>query len=170
MKIFVAATEFCRRNKSHIYIFLRLVAATKFCHTDKHFHTEKVSNTYEAICRCEVLLHLVARPVHTEWSVANLSHSVFTPTSFSGSFPTQPPEREMGRVWEEPGNEVENTLESVKDPTCLLALDAMLEMDCHYFKFNYCFEKLWCFRFLLRKLLIKVLLEFLVWKRRTEDT
>ena len=27
--------------------------------------------------------------------------------------PTRPPEREMGRVGEDPGNEVENTLESV---------------------------------------------------------
>ena len=85
VKIFVAATEFCRPNKSHNVFFLRLVAATKFCRRDKDF--KKVSSTHEAICRSDIWVQLVARPVHTEWSVANLSHSVFTSSSFSYSAP-----------------------------------------------------------------------------------
>lgn len=46
----------------------------------------------------------------------------------------------------------------------------MLEMDCKYFKIKSCFQKFACFRFLLRKSLINVLLAFLVWKKRTGDT
>ena len=45
-----------------------------------------------------------------------------------------------------------------------------LEMDCNYFKIHSCFQKFSCFRFLLRKSLINVLLQFQVWKERTEDT
>ena len=56
--------------------------------------SQKFSGTNEAICRRDGLLQLVVRPAHTEWSVANLSHGVFTPTSFSGSSPTRPPGRE----------------------------------------------------------------------------
>ena len=67
------------------FFFLRLVAATKFCRRDKDF--KKVSSTHEAICRSDIWVQLVARPVHTEWSVANLSHSVFTSSSFSYSAP-----------------------------------------------------------------------------------
>ena len=62
--------------------FLRHVAGSKFCRRDKNFH-KKFSCTHEAICRRDVLLQLVVRPVYTEWSVANLSHSVFTSSSFS---------------------------------------------------------------------------------------
>ena len=48
---------------------------------------QKVSSTHEAICRSDIWVQLVARPVHTEWSIANLSHSVFTSSSFSYSAP-----------------------------------------------------------------------------------
>ena len=65
--------------------FLRLVAATKLFRRDKDF--KKVSSTHDAICRSDIWVQLVARPVHTEWSVANLSHSVFTSSSFSYSAP-----------------------------------------------------------------------------------
>ena len=86
VKIFVAAKEFCRRNKSHKFSliwFLRLVAVTKFCCEDKDFHKTSVHTKrfVAATCRLTVLLQLVARPVHMEWSVTatcccNLSPSV----------------------------------------------------------------------------------------------
>ena len=56
MKIFVSATEFCRRDKSHkfcLFDFLQHVAATKFCCRDKDFH-KIFSSTLEAICRRDV--------------------------------------------------------------------------------------------------------------------
>ena len=69
---FVAATS---RTNSVWFDFLRLVAVVKFCCGDKF--SQKFSSTHEAICRCDVsltvLLQLVARPVHMEWSVAATS-------------------------------------------------------------------------------------------------
>ena len=83
VKIFASATS---RTTSVWHDFLRLVAATKFCCGDNDFQ-KKLSSTHEAICRLTVLLQLVARPVHMEWSVAatsccnvcNLSPSVYRP-------------------------------------------------------------------------------------------
>ena len=66
VKIFVSATEFYRRNTSQkikSYRILRLIAATKFCCR----HTKRF---VAAMCRRNVLLQLVARPVHTDWYVA----------------------------------------------------------------------------------------------------
>ena len=90
VKIFVAATEFVAatsRTDSVWFDFLRLVAATKFCCGDKDFHKNSPVHTKRfvaATCRLTLLLQLVARPVHTEWSVAatrcsNLSPSVYRP-------------------------------------------------------------------------------------------
>ena len=82
-KNFVAATS---RTNSAWFDFLRLVAATKFCCGDKDFHKTSVHTKrfVAATCRRTVLLQLVARPVHMEWSVAatcccNLSPSVYRP-------------------------------------------------------------------------------------------
>ena len=81
---FVAATS---RTNSVWLDFLRLIAATKFCCGDKDFHKNSPVHTKRfvvATCRLTVLLQLVARPVHMEWSVAatsccNLSPSVYRP-------------------------------------------------------------------------------------------
>ena len=57
VKIFVAATEFCCRNKSQRFDFLRLVAATKFCCGDKDFHKNSPVHTKRfvaATCRLTV--------------------------------------------------------------------------------------------------------------------
>ena len=67
---FVAATS---RTDSVWFDFLRLVAATKFCCGDKDFHKNSPVHTKRfvaATCRLTLLLQLVARPVHMEWSVA----------------------------------------------------------------------------------------------------
>ena len=77
----VAATS---RTNSVWLDFLPLVAATKFCFGDKDFHKNSPVHTklfVAATCRLTLLLQLVARPVHMEWSVAatcccNLSPSV----------------------------------------------------------------------------------------------
>ena len=81
---FVAATSHRKSNQTK---FVRLVAATKFCCSDKDFH--KISPGHKrrfvaAMCRRDMLLLLVAGPVHTEWSVVatcccNLSPSVHRP-------------------------------------------------------------------------------------------
>ena len=81
---FVAATS---RTDSVWFDFLRLVAATKFRCGDKDFHKDSPVHTERfvaATCRLTVLLQLVARSVHMEWSVAatcccNLSPSVYRP-------------------------------------------------------------------------------------------
>ena len=90
VKIFVAATEFVAatsRTDSVWFDFLRLVAATKLCCGDKDFHKNSPVHTKRfvaATCRLTLLLQLVARSVHTEWSVtatccSNLSPSVYRP-------------------------------------------------------------------------------------------
>ena len=90
VKIFVAATEFVAatsRTDSVWFDFLRLVAATKFCCGDKDFHKNSPVHTKRfvaATCRLTLLLQLVARPVHMEWSFAatcccNFSPSVYWP-------------------------------------------------------------------------------------------
>ena len=67
---FVAATCCKKSNQTE---FVRLVAATKFCCRDKDFykispvHTKRFVAT---MCRRDILLQLVAEPVHTKWSVA----------------------------------------------------------------------------------------------------
>ena len=81
VKIFLAATKFCRRNKSHNFFFFATCYSDKILSQRQRF-SQKVSSTHEAICRSNVWVQLVARPVHTEWSVANLSHSVLTSSSF----------------------------------------------------------------------------------------
>ena len=62
VKIFVAATEFCRLKKSHKFKS-DLIFAT--CCSDKILlqrqrFSQKFSSTHEAICRCDVSPHLVA--------------------------------------------------------------------------------------------------------------
>ena len=64
VKIFVAAAEFCRRK-----FFLRLVAAKNFCCGDKDFHKNSPPHTKRFVAatrRSDMLLQLVARPVHME--------------------------------------------------------------------------------------------------------
>ena len=86
---------FCNRSLSQQHVakksnqteFVRLVAATKFCCRDKDFHKISPGHTKRfvtAMCRRNMLLQLVAGPVHTEWSVAaicccNLSPIVYRP-------------------------------------------------------------------------------------------
>ena len=83
---FVAATCPRTTKKSNQTEFVRLVAATKSCCRKKDFfHKNSPVHTKRfvaAMCRRNVLLQLVARLVHTEWSVAetcccNLPPSVF---------------------------------------------------------------------------------------------
>ena len=62
MKMFVSATEFCRCNKSQKNIYVRLVAATKFCCSDKDFHKRSPVHTKRflaAKCRRDMLLQLL---------------------------------------------------------------------------------------------------------------
>ena len=74
VKIFVAATEFCRRNKSHRFSLIWFFAT---CCSDKILlrrqrFSQKFSSTHEAICRCDVSPHLVAatsRPTCTHWVI-----------------------------------------------------------------------------------------------------
>ena len=67
MKIFVFLTEFCRCNKSQTSNqteFVRLVATTKFCCSEKDFHKNPPVRTKRfvaATCRRGMLLHLVAQ-------------------------------------------------------------------------------------------------------------
>ena len=83
-KIVVSAKGFCHCNKSHIFDFLQLVAATKCCCGDKDLHKNSPKHTKQfvtATSRHNLLLQLVAQPVHKEWPVAatcccNLSPSV----------------------------------------------------------------------------------------------
>ena len=42
----------------------------KKIHLQRQRFSQKFSRTHEAICRCDVLLQLVAQLVHTEWSIA----------------------------------------------------------------------------------------------------
>ena len=94
---FVAAT--CCKNSNQTE-FVRLFAATKFSCSDKDFH--KISPVHKkrfvaAMCRRDMLLQLVAGPVHTEWSVVatcccNLSSGVHRPLKLVRN------EREVGRV------------------------------------------------------------------------
>ena len=87
VKIFaVSATEFCRGNMSaHNWIIksdricANPVAEKKIFHKNSPVHTKRF---VAAMCRRNVLLQLVARLLHTEWSVAetcccNLSPGVF---------------------------------------------------------------------------------------------
>ena len=63
---FVAATS---RKKSNQTEFVRLVAATKLCCRDKHFHKNSPTHTkgfVAATCRRNVLLQVGAGPVHME--------------------------------------------------------------------------------------------------------
>ena len=63
---FVAATCCKKSNQTE---FVRLVAATKFCCRDKDFHKISAVHTKRfvaAMCRRNMLLQLVAGPVHTE--------------------------------------------------------------------------------------------------------
>ena len=67
---FVAATCCKKSNQTE---FVPLVAATKFSCRDKDFHQISPVHTrlfVAAMCRRNMLLQLVAGPVHTEWSVA----------------------------------------------------------------------------------------------------
>ena len=81
---FVAATCCKKSNQTES---VRLVAVTKFCCRDKDFHKISAVHTKRfvaAMCRRNMLLQLVAGPVHTEWSVAatfccNLSPSAYRP-------------------------------------------------------------------------------------------
>ena len=81
------------RTDSVWFDFLQLVAATKFCCGDKNFHKNSPVHTKRfvaATCRLTLLLQLVARPVHMEWSVAatccsKLSPSVYRPLVVSAS-------------------------------------------------------------------------------------
>ena len=85
VKIFVSATEFYRRNMSQKIKSDRIFATycgDKILLRRQRF-SQKFSSTHGAICRRNVLLQLVARPVHTEWSVAstcccNLSPDLYT--------------------------------------------------------------------------------------------
>ena len=89
---FVAATS---RTDSVWFDFLRLVAATKFLCGDKDFHKDSPVHTERfvaATCRLTVLLQLVARSVHMEWSVAatcccNLSPSAYRPLGYVHTIP-----------------------------------------------------------------------------------
>ena len=54
--------------------------------------------------KIKLMVHYVLCLLRSEAEIVCLHH----PLS-----PTRPPEREMGRVGEDPGNEVENALESV---------------------------------------------------------
>ena len=90
VKIFVAATEFCRHNKSHRFSLIWFFAtcrSDKIWCRDKDFHKNSPVHTkwfVAATCHLTLLLQLDARPVHMEWSVAatccnNLSPSVYWP-------------------------------------------------------------------------------------------
>ena len=76
-KMFVAATEFCRRNKSHRFSliwFFATYCSDKVLSRRQRF-SQKFSSTHEAICRCDVSPHLVAATSHPTcvqmgWSVA----------------------------------------------------------------------------------------------------
>ena len=62
VKIFVAATEFCRLNKSHNFSLIWFFAT---CCSDKILLrrqrvSQKFSNTHEVICRCDVSPQRVA--------------------------------------------------------------------------------------------------------------
>ena len=66
VKIFVAATEFCRHNKSHRFSLIWFFAT---CCRDKILSrrlrfSQKFSSTHEAICHCDVSSHLVAANSH----------------------------------------------------------------------------------------------------------
>ena len=75
VKIFISATEFCRcKMSAHQKIKSDRICAT--CRGDKillqkerFFHKNSPGFVF-AMCRRNVLLELVARLVHTEWSVA----------------------------------------------------------------------------------------------------
>ena len=108
MKIFVAATEFCRPNKSHNVFFLcdllqrqNSVAETKILKRSPAHTKRFVAATYG--CNWSPDLYTLS-DLSPTCRIVCLRH----PLS-----PTRPPEREMGRVGEDPGTEVENTLESV---------------------------------------------------------
>ena len=62
VKIFVAATEFCRHNKSHrfslIWFFCDLSQRQNLMQRQRF--SQKFSSTHEVICCCEVSPHLVA--------------------------------------------------------------------------------------------------------------
>ena len=91
VKIFVSATEFCRRDKSHKFCPIWFFAT---CCCDKILLqrerlSQKLSSTHGAICRCDVSPQHVAATsrrtcTDTGWSVAatcfcNLSASVYRP-------------------------------------------------------------------------------------------
>ena len=67
VKILVAATEFCRSNKSHRFSliwFFATCCSNKILSRRQRF-SQKFSSTHEAICRCgDVLPHLVAATSH----------------------------------------------------------------------------------------------------------
>ena len=71
---FVCTGEFCEnlcRCNRILWpqIFLRLVAAKKFCCGDRDFHKNSPPHTKRfvaATCRRDMLLQLVARPLHME--------------------------------------------------------------------------------------------------------
>ena len=67
VKIFVSATEFCRRDKSHKFCPIWFFAT---CCCDKILLqrerlSQKLSSTHGAMCRRNMLLQLVAGPVQT---------------------------------------------------------------------------------------------------------
>ena len=148
VKIFVAATEFCRSNKSHNFFFATC-CSDKILLQRQRF-SQKVSSTHEAISRSNIWVQLVARPVHTEWSVANLSHSVFTSSSFSYSAPgaRDGPGRRGPWEWGRKHTRVSliktnnNCPEKFKITIILQVLYVFwrlvtrLEMDCNYFEFG----------------------------------
>ena len=66
-KIFVSATEFCRCNKSQKKKIVRLVAATKFCCSQKDFHKRSPVHTKRFVAaksRRHMLLQLLSRSVY----------------------------------------------------------------------------------------------------------
>ena len=66
VKIFVSATKFCRRNKSHKFCLI-LFFATCCCNKillQRHRFSQKLSSTHKAICRCDVSSRHVAATSH----------------------------------------------------------------------------------------------------------
>ena len=65
VKIFVSATEFCRRDKSHKFcLILQHVAATKFCRRDNDFHKNSQVHTKRFVACCCNLSPSVYRPLY----------------------------------------------------------------------------------------------------------
>ena len=80
VKLFVTATEFCHCNRSlkfSLSWFFATCVATK-----RQRFSQKFSSSYEAICCCDMLLQLLAQPVHKGWSVAFMCFWHLLPSEF----------------------------------------------------------------------------------------